>query len=132
MKERKYNFKKEDGVIPEGIPFKEGDVIAYIDINTKANPPVVTQKNIIMLKRIRAEQHCDIFGTAALTIADGEKPYIEIPADEEWSRVWHNHDKIRPATWFELLQFSRALIQAFKARKEIMEVDLPTHDKSSQ
>ena len=128
----KIKFVKEDGKIPEGIPFKEGDVIAYIDINTKANPPVVTQKNIIMLKRIREEQHCDIFGTAALTITKGEKPYIEIPADEEWSRVWHNHDKIRPATWFELLQFSRALIQAFKARKEIMEVDLPTHDKSSQ
>ena len=79
MKERKYNFKKEDGKIQEDIPFKEGDVIAYIDINTKANPPVVTQKNIIMLKRIREEQHCDIFGTAALTIAEGEKPYIEIP-----------------------------------------------------
>ena len=129
MKERKYNFKKEDGKIPEGIPFKEGDVIAYIDINTKANPPVVTQKNIIMLKRIREEQHCDIFGTAALTIAEGEKPYIEIPADEEWSRVWHNHDKIRPATWFELLQFSRALIQAFKAGKTFMEVELPTAKK---
>ena len=125
MKERKYNFKKEDAVIPEGIPFKEGDVIAYIDINTKANPPVVTQKNIIILKRIRAEQHCDIFGTAALTIAEGEKPYIEIPADEEWSRVWHNHDKIRPATWFELLQFSRALVQAVKAGKTFMEVELP-------
>lgn len=129
MKERKYNFKKEDGKIPEDIPFKEGDVIAYIDINTKANPPVVTQKNIIMLKRIREEQHCDIFGTAALTIAEGDKPYIEIPADEEWSRVWHNHDKIRPATWFELLQFSRALIQAFKAGKTFMEVELPTAKK---
>ena len=129
MATRKYNFKKEDGKIPEGIPFREGDVITYVDINSKANPPVVIQKNIIMLKRIRAEQQCDIFGTAALTIADGEKPYIEVPAEGEWSRVWHNHDKIRPATWFELLQFSRALVQAIKAGKTIMDVELPESQK---
>ena len=129
MATRKYNFKKEDGKIPEGIPFREGDVITYVDINSKANPPVVTQKNIIMLKRIRAEQHCDIFGTAALTIVDGENPYIEVPKDEEWSRVWFNHDKIRPATWFELLQFSRALVQAVKAGKTIMDVELPESKK---
>jgi len=128
----KIKFVKENGEIPEGIPFKEGDIVTYVDINSKANPPVVTQKNIILLNRIRREQHSDVFGKAALTIAEGEKPYIEIPSDEEWSRVWHNHDKIRPATWFELLQFSRALYQAFKTGKEIMEVDLPTHDKSSQ
>ena len=90
-----------------------------------ARKPIKLQQNIIMLKRIREERQCDIFGTAALTIADGEKPYIEVPAEGEWSRVWHNHDKIRPATWFELLQFSRALVQAVKAGKTIMDVELP-------
>ena len=54
-----------------------------------------------------------------------ENPYIEVPTEGEWSRVWHNHDKIRPATWFELLQFSRALVQAVKAGKTIMDVELP-------
>lgn len=126
---RKYNFTKEDGKIPEGMPFKEGDVITYIDLNTKVKPVQVMQKNIILLNRINQEQQCDIFGKAALTICKGEKPCIEIPSDEEWSRVWFNHDKVRPATWFELLQFSRALVQVFKAGKEIMEVDLPMHDE---
>ena len=129
MATRKYNYIKEDGKIPEGMPFKEGDVITYIDLNTKVNPVQVTQKNIILLNRINQERHCDIFGKAALTFADGENPYIEIPSGGEWSRVWFNHDKVRPATWFELLQFSRALVQAFKAGKEVMDVDLPMHDK---
>lgn len=129
MATRKYNYTKEDGKIPEGMPFKEGDVITYIDLNTKANPTAVAQKNIILLNRIREERHCDVFGKAALTIAKGEKPYIEIPEDEEWSRVWHNHDKIRPATWFELLQFCRALVQAIKAGKTMMDVELPSHEE---
>ena len=129
MAARKYNYTKEDGKIPKGMPFKEGDVITYIDLNTKANPTIVTQKNIILLNSIREERYCDVFGKAALTIAKGEKPYIEIPEDEEWSRVWHNHDKIRPATWFELLQFCRALVQAIKAGKTIMDVELPSHEE---
>lgn len=122
MKERKNTFIKKDGKIPEGIPFKKGDIVTYVDIDRTTNE--VKQRNIILLDRINAEKHCDVFGQVMLTIDEVQPPFIDRTPFGA-SRVWHNGDKIRAATWFEMVQLSRALYQLAVSGKEQMVVDLP-------
>jgi hypothetical protein len=121
-KERKNTFIKKDGQIPEGIPFKKGDIVTYVDINRQTNK--VTQRNIMILDRINAESQCDVFGQVMLTIDEVQPPFIDRTPFGA-SRVWHNGDKIRPATWFEIVQLIRALYQLAVSGKEQMIVELP-------
>jgi hypothetical protein len=122
---RKNTYTKYDGVLPE-TPFKKGDIITYIDIDK--NTGKVNQKNIIILDRINTERHCDIFGQCMLTITHEEAFIDTTPFG--CSRVWFNHDKIRPATWFELVQLSHALLQIApgESTEGLMPVNIPRHN----
>lgn len=122
-KEKKNTFIKKDGKIPEDIPFKKGDIVTYVDINRETNK--VTQRNIILLDRINAESQCDVFGQVMLTIDEVQPPFIDRTPFGA-SRVWHNGDKIRAATWYEMVQLSRALYQLAVSGKEHMIVELPS------
>lgn len=122
-KEKKNTFIKKDGKIPEDIPFKKGDIVTYVDINRETNK--VTQRNIILLDRINAESQCDVFGQVMLTIDEVQPPFIDRTPFGA-SRVWHNGDKIRAATWHEMVQLSRALYQLAVSGKEHMIVELPS------
>lgn len=122
-KEKRNTFIKKDGKIPEDIPFKKGDIVTYVDINRETNK--VTQRNIILLDRINAESQCDVFGQVMLTIDEVQPPFIDRTPFGA-SRVWHNGDKIRAATWYEMVQLSRALYQLAVSGKEHMIVELPS------
>lgn len=122
-KEKKNTFIKKDGKIPEDIPFKKGDIVTYVDINRETNK--VTQRNIILLDRINAESQCDVFGQVMLTIDEVQPPFIDRTPFGA-SMVWHNGDKIRAATWYEMVQLSRALYQLAVSGKEHMIVELPS------
>ena len=115
-------YTKKNGVLPE-THFPKGSVVTYLSYDEAGK---FKQKDIILLDHIAEKKHCDIFGTLALVIAEGEAPYIDAPK-EGWSRVWHNGAKVRYASWVELAQLARAMSQVIEPGT-MKDVDL-SYDK---
>lgn len=99
---RKNNFIKEDGKLPDGMPFKKGDIITYL----RAENGKVTEREVILLDKIEEGAQLDIFGQAALTDwgTVTTNPF-------EASRVWHNGGRVRYANFYEMRAFINALVK---------------------
>ena len=102
---RKNNYVKQDGKLPDGIPFKKGDIVTYY----KAENGKVKEREVILLEKIEEGRQLDIFGQAMLITKKGWDNVTTDPFSA--SRVWHNGGHLRYANFYEMRAFINALVK---------------------
>lgn len=107
---RKNNFVKQDGKLPEGMPFKKGDIVTYY----RSKDGKINEREVILLEKIEEGKQLDIFGQAMLTTTDGWDKVTTDPFAA--SRVWHNGGHLRYANFYEMRAFINALTKKLQEK----------------